>query len=165
VTEWWTHVLAACLGLLVGAIVDWEDLIFRWRHRNDTGALSPRVAAGVASGVATVALLVLTLTPLELRDVAQSQWVRWAVVAACGTTALTIVVDMRRRWYALTKRVRGVGMALVVLVASIAVFEVEAFVLSVPVTGVRNVLFLLSVALLNATLLINFGSEPRRNAE
>jgi hypothetical protein len=54
---------------------------------------------------------------------------------------------------------------LVLLVASIAYIEIEAYAYLVPVTGVRNVLFLLIVALLNATLLINFGSEPRRNAE
>ena len=154
-----SHAIALLLGALLGVVGKslWEEV--QERRREDGRTVVGLVLAVV---VAAVAVTVLVVTPLELHHIARWRGIRWAVALMCGAAALTMVRSMVRQWPTLTRRLRAIGAALIGMVAAEAYFQVEAFYLHVPVTGVRNLIMLLVVTLLFLVQLIDWGSTERR---
>lgn len=158
-----SHAIALLIGLLIGALINWEEIRQRL-DRDEDGLIHLATAGGVVTGIATLTTLVLVTTPLDLRELGHWQGIRWGVIAACVTTSVTLMWNLSRQWAVMPRRSRAVSPTLVLVFAGIAYFEWEAFHLDTPVTGIRNVVFLLTVSLVNLVLLIDFEGPAAKVA-
>jgi hypothetical protein len=161
-TQLVSHAIALLLGLLFGAVVDWEDLRDRWR-RDERGGLRPHLAqAGVAAVVAIGVVVLLVVTPLELRELARWPGIRWCVAIMAGVASAAMLSALVHSWPLLTRRTKAIASAVVTMVAAEGYFQVEAYLLGVPLTGIRNLVMLLSVTLLALVQFVDWDSPGRR---
>lgn len=161
-TDLISHAVALLLGLLLGAIVDWENIRDRFRRRSEDGYFRFRYAA-LALLVALCGVVALLGTPLDLVDIARWRGIRICTIVAGLCAATVMAASLIRQRASMTRRVKGIGTSIVVLLVSEAYFQAEAFVIGVPITGLRNLILCLAALLVLVVQLVDWSDTDPAN--